>query len=74
MSHGFMVGLLVEAAGFAAFGDLCEEVVAFVVDKDECGEVFNFDFPDCFHAEFGVFEKFNVLDRVLCEHGGGSAD
>jgi len=44
--HLTRVGAL--AAG--GVGDLLEEVVAFVVDEDEGGEVFYFDFPDGFHA------------------------
>ena len=32
-------GLFAEGATFTFFGDLCEEVVAFVVDEDECGEI-----------------------------------
>lgn len=35
-----------------------EEVVAFVVDEDEGGEVFDGDFPDGFHAEFGECDDF----------------
>ncbi len=46
--------------GEAAVGtlglDLGKEVVAFVINEDECREVFYFDFPDCLHAQFGVFE------------------
>ncbi len=30
--------------------ELLEEVVALIVNKDECGEVFYCDFPDGFHA------------------------
>ncbi len=48
--------LFAEGTAFAFLGDLGEEVVAFVVYEDECGEVFDLDFPDGFHAEFGVFE------------------
>ena len=52
--------------------DLLEEVVAFVIDEDEGGEVFDFDFPDGFHAEFGEVEDFLGDDVLFGEEGGGS--
>lgn len=67
-------GLFAEGAAFTFFGDLGEEVVALVVYEDKCGEVFDLDFPDGFHAEFGVFEELDFLDGVLREHCGGAAD
>lgn len=33
-----------------ALVDLLEKVITLVVNKDECGEVLNLDFPDGFHA------------------------
>ena len=53
--------------------DLLEEVVALVVDEDEGGEIFDANFPDRLHAEFGVFEDFERLDMVGGEEGGGAA-
>ncbi len=50
-----------------------EEVVALVVDEDEGGEVFDGDFPDGFHAEFGEGDDFLGADVVLSEECGGSA-
>ena len=44
---------------------LLEEVVAFVINKDECGEVNNLDFPDSLHTEFGILKALYFLDAVL---------
>ncbi len=49
----------------AAGRELLEEVVALVVHKDEGGEVFYADFPNGFHAEFGIFHTLNALDAAL---------
>ena len=46
---------------------MLEEVVAFIVDKDECREVDNFDFPNGFHTEFGIFYELYALDVVLSQ-------
>jgi hypothetical protein len=59
---------------WAAFDDFFEEVIALVVDDDECREVLNFDFPDCFHAQFGVLEYLDGFDAVLGQSSGWSAD
>lgn len=56
-----VLGLFAGVHGTTGF-DLFEEVVSFVVHEDECGKVFDADFPDCFHSEFGVFEAFHALD------------
>ena len=53
---------------------LLEEVVPLVIDKDECREVLNPDFPDGFHAEFGIFHAFDAFDGIHRKHGGRSAD
>src|SRR5262249_25749581 len=49
-----------------------EEVVAFVVDDDEGGEILDLDLPDRLHAELGIFEHVDLLDAVLGEVGGGA--
>ena len=67
-------GLFLQGAALAFGEDLGEEVVALVVDEDEGGEVFHFNLPDGFHAEFGVLEEFHFLDGVLGENGCGAAD
>lgn len=54
--------------------DLFEEIVAFVVDENECGKIFHFDFPDGFHAELGIFEAFDTLDIVLSEDSSRTSD
>ena len=51
-----------------------EEVIALVVDDDEGGEVLDLDPPDRFHAEFGIFQHFDLLDAVLRQARGGAAD
>lgn len=51
-----------------------EEIVAFVVDENECGKIFHFDFPDGFHAELGIFEAFDTLDIVLSEDSSRTSD
>ena len=58
----------------AARFDLLEEVVALVVNEDECGEVLNLDFPNSFHSEFGIFNAFDALDVLLRKDGSRSAD
>src|SRR5262249_61455292 len=51
-----------------------EEVVAFVVDDDEGREIDHFDAPDRFHAEFGIFDAFDLLDAMFRKIGRGAAD
>lgn len=68
------LGLFGQTAGFAFLGNLGEEVVALVIHENECGEVFNFNFPDSFHPEFGVFQKFHFLDAVFGENRSRTAD
>ena len=58
------IAMLVRAT---CLGQLLEEVVALVVYEDEGGEVFDLDFPDGFHAEFGIFDALDGLDVVLGE-------
>ena len=45
--------------------DLSEEVVTLIIDEDKCREVLNFNFPDSFHAEFGIFHALDALDGAL---------
>src|SRR6266478_6096573 len=51
-----------------------EEVVAFVVDHDEGGEILDLDAPDRFHAELGIFHHLDLLDAVLGKVRRSSAD
>ena len=59
-----------------AFGlkDVGEEVVAFVVDDDDGGEVDDVDFANGFHAEFFEVDEFDGGNIFFGEEGGGSAD
>ena len=73
--------MLVEGVRYCAWLVACtvaayllEEVVAFVVNQDECREVFNCDFPNGFHSEFGVLDALDALDAGLREHRGSTAD
>ena len=54
--------------------DALEEIVSFVINEDEGREVFDFDLPDGFHAEFGEFDDFDLLDVFFGKDGGGAAD
>src|SRR5262249_47120349 len=51
-----------------------EEVVAFVVDDEEGGEIAHLNAQDRFHAELGIFDAFDFLDAILGKIRGGSAD
>lgn len=31
-----------------------KEIIAFIIDNNKCGEVFDFNFPDSFHPEFRI--------------------
>ena len=67
------VASLFTAAGTAGL-DLFEEIVALVVNKDECREILYVDFPDGLHSEFRIFYAFDALDVVLCKDCSRSAD
>ena len=56
------------------FEDVGEEVVAFVIDDDDGGEIDDFDFADGFHAEFFKVDDFNGFNIFFREEGGGPAD
>ena len=53
------------AAARATWLNLLEEVIALVINEDECREVLDFNLPYCLHAQFGVFYALNALDVVL---------
>ena len=53
--------------------DLLEKIVTLVIDEDEGGEVFDVDFPDGFHPEFGKVDDFLALDVLFREEGGGAS-
>ncbi len=65
---------LLQSTFAATLFNLGEEIIALVVNEDKCREIFDFDFPDCFHTELGVFEEFYFLDRILGKDSGGTAD
>src|SRR5215475_9354366 len=53
---------------------LREEVIALVVDHDECREVPYLDPPDRFHAKLRVLQDLDLGDAVLCQPGRRAAD
>src|SRR6184192_2952409 len=57
-----------------ATGNVGKEVIALVVDDDECREVDHIDLPHRLHAELGIFEHRHALDAVLREPRGRPAD
>jgi len=69
-NFGLVFHKLAVANGFQLF----EKVVAFVIDENERGEIFDFDFPNRFHAEFWKFDAFNRFDVILRENCRRSAD
>ena len=54
--------------------NLFEEVISFVIYQNKCREIFHFNFPDCFHAQFRIFYALNALDVVLSKDCSRSAD
>ena len=53
---------------------LFEEIIAFIVYQNEGREIFYFDFPDSFHAEFGIFYALDGFDVVLREDSRRTTD
>ena len=68
------MGYVLQDGASCAGLQLLEEVVALVIDEDECGEVLDGDLPDGFHAELGIFDTFDGLDAALREHCSYAAD
>src|SRR5262245_49692339 len=62
--------LLATAVGL----QLLEEIVALVIHQDERREIDHLNFPDRFHAEFGVFQNFNLFDIVLGQDSCGATN
>ena len=54
--------------------DRLKEIIPFVVNENESGEVFHIDLPDRFHSEFRKIEHFNFSDVILGEDGCGATD
>src|ERR1700761_1134813 len=55
-------------------GCLCEEIVAFVVDDDETGEVPPMVLPHRLYSKFWLSQQVTLGNAVLREPGGGAAD
>jgi len=51
-----------------------EEVVALVVNEDECGEVLDLNLPNCLHAKLRILYAFDALDRTLREYSSNTTD
>ena len=60
-------GVLLEA-------ELLEEVVALVINEDECREVLNADLPDCLHSKLRVLYTLDTLDVVLSKDSCRTTD
>lgn len=59
----------------ALFADnLLEEIVAFVIHQDKGREIFYFNFPDSFHAEFRILDALQMLNALLCQYRRRAAD
>ena len=54
--------------------ELLEEVVALVVNEDECREVLNTDLPDSLHSELRILNALDALDLVLSEDSCRTTD
>ena len=54
--------------------ELFEEVIALVIDQDECREIFHFNFVNRFHTEFRILNTLNAADSFFCEVRGNTAD
>ena len=65
--------MLAECDG-TTLNDFFEEVIPLVIDDDECGKIFNFNFPYCFHPEFGLLENLDRFDAVLGEAGSWTSN
>ena len=61
-------------AAAATWLDLLEEVVALVINEDECREVLNLNLPDSLHAELWVLNALDALDIVLREDSCRTTD
>ncbi len=48
--------------------------VALVVGDDEGREVLDLDLPHRFHAELGIFQNLDLLDRLQRQLGRDTAD
>src|SRR5450631_1944578 len=53
---------------------LLEKIIALVVDDDEGRKILDFDAPDRFHAELGIFLHLDFLDAVLGQIRRRTAD
>jgi hypothetical protein len=51
-----------------------EEIIALVVDDDEGREILDFNLPDRFHTEFGIFVNLDLFDATLGEPRRRPAD
>ena len=46
---------------------LLEEIIALVINEDECGEVLNLNLPDGFHAKLGILDALERLAVGLAQ-------
>lgn len=48
---------------------LLEEVVTFIINDNECGEIFDIDTENCLHSQLGVFQNLDIFDAILSQNG-----
>ena len=53
---------------------MLEEVIALIINEDECWEVFYADLPYSFHTQFWIFYTFDALDVLLSKEGCRTTD
>lgn len=58
----------------AAWFNLLEEIIAFIINKDKCREINNINLPDSFHTKFWIFKALDALDIVLSQDSCRTAD
>ena len=62
------------AATRTAWLNLLEEVIALIINEDECREVLYFNLPDSLHTELGILNALDALDIVLCKDSCRATD
>ena len=53
---------------------MLEKIIPLVIHQDKRREVFDFDLPDRFHAEFGEVDALDLLDVLFGEDRGRAAN
>ena len=51
-----------------------KEIIALIIHHDEGWKIFDFDFPDGFHAKLWIFQNFDFFYRLKRQLGSDSAN